>query len=215
MAEAWRNRIVGNGEEAPEQLLANPDNWRIHPKTQQDAMGGALAQVGWVQQVIVNRTTGNLVDGHMRVAMAISRREKAVPVVYVELTPDEERAVLATFDPIGGMAASDRAKLTELLETVEVPDAALVDLLDDVRARMGAIKTTDPVEFKGDFVDADGSLAMREARAADYRVLKEIRVMLDHDEYKVVSGLVDALRKKWQLTRLSEIVIRALTEAAE
>ncbi len=28
----WRNRITGSGEEAPDQLLANPANWRIHPK---------------------------------------------------------------------------------------------------------------------------------------------------------------------------------------
>lgn len=32
----WRNRIAGAGEEAPDQLLANPANWRIHPKAQQD-----------------------------------------------------------------------------------------------------------------------------------------------------------------------------------
>jgi hypothetical protein len=34
---AWRNRITGTGEEAPDQLLANPTNWRIHPRGQQDA----------------------------------------------------------------------------------------------------------------------------------------------------------------------------------
>ncbi len=28
----WRSRIVGSGEEAPDQLLANPANWRIHSK---------------------------------------------------------------------------------------------------------------------------------------------------------------------------------------
>ena len=28
---AWRNRIVGSGDEPPEQLLANPANWRLHP----------------------------------------------------------------------------------------------------------------------------------------------------------------------------------------
>ncbi len=39
---AWRNRITGAGEEAPDQLLANPANWRIHPKAQQDALAGAL-----------------------------------------------------------------------------------------------------------------------------------------------------------------------------
>ena len=47
----WRSRIAGSGEEAPDQLLANPSNWRIHPKAQQDALVGALDQVGWVGQV--------------------------------------------------------------------------------------------------------------------------------------------------------------------
>ena len=47
----WRNRITGSGQEAPDQLLANPANWRIHPKAQRDALAGALDQVGWVQQV--------------------------------------------------------------------------------------------------------------------------------------------------------------------
>ena len=41
MAEAsapWRSRIVGSGTEEPTQLLANPRNWRTHPKAQQDAL---------------------------------------------------------------------------------------------------------------------------------------------------------------------------------
>jgi hypothetical protein len=57
-ATGWRNRITGSGEEAPDQLLANPANWRIHPKAQQNALAGALDAVGWVQQVLVNRRTG-------------------------------------------------------------------------------------------------------------------------------------------------------------
>lgn len=36
VASGWRNRIAGYGEEAPGVLLANPRNWRIHPKAQQD-----------------------------------------------------------------------------------------------------------------------------------------------------------------------------------
>jgi hypothetical protein len=73
----WRNRIAGAGEEAPDQLLANPANWRIHPKAQQDALSGALDAVGWVQQVLVNRRTGFVVDGHARVALTLSRGKTA------------------------------------------------------------------------------------------------------------------------------------------
>jgi len=71
----WRNRITGSGEEAPDQLLANPANWRIHPKAQQDALAGALDAVGWVQQVLVNRRSGFVVDDHARVALALRRGE--------------------------------------------------------------------------------------------------------------------------------------------
>src|SRR5690348_9768810 len=68
-----RNRIVGQGTEAPDQLVANPLNWRIHPRAQQEALAGSLETVGWVQQVLVNQRTGNLVDGHARVEQALSR----------------------------------------------------------------------------------------------------------------------------------------------
>ena len=54
----WQSRIIGEGEEAPDQLLANPLNWRIHPKAQQDALEQVLDKVGWVQRVLVNQRTG-------------------------------------------------------------------------------------------------------------------------------------------------------------
>jgi hypothetical protein len=130
--QGWRNRIVGHGEEAPDQLLANPRNWRVHPKGQQDALAGVLEEVGWVQDVIVNRTTGHVVDGHARIAISISKGEPSVPVVYVELTPDEEAKVLATFDPLGAMAGADRAQLEDLLQEVRTDDAALRSALRDL-----------------------------------------------------------------------------------
>jgi hypothetical protein len=73
-------RCGGSRALAPDQLLANPANWRIHPQAQQDALAGALDQVGWVQQVLVNQRSGFVVDGHARVALALSRGEASVPV---------------------------------------------------------------------------------------------------------------------------------------
>jgi hypothetical protein len=116
---AWRNRITGSGEEAPDQLLANPANWRIHPKAQQDALAGALDQVGWVQQVLVNRTTGHVVDGHLRVELAISRHERSVPVVYVELSEEDERLVLASLDPLAAMATAECVSDAETSSSVD------------------------------------------------------------------------------------------------
>lgn len=133
----WRNRIVGEGEEDPEQLLANPLNYRVHSKHQQAALGGVLNEIGWVQRVIVNHNTGHVVDGHARVGMAIARGEKSVPVVYVDLTLAEEKLVLATLDPISALAGTDREILAQLLLEVDTSDEALQKLLDDTAKRSG------------------------------------------------------------------------------
>ncbi|HOJ21828.1 MAG TPA: hypothetical protein PLY56_09860, partial [Armatimonadota bacterium] len=92
----WRNRIVGYGEQPASQFLANPNNWRIHPQAQREALRGALNEVGWVQAVIVNRRTGYLVDGHERVWQALQNGDALVPYIEVDLSPEEEAYVLAT-----------------------------------------------------------------------------------------------------------------------
>ena len=133
----WRNRIVGHGEEVPDQLLANALNWRIHPKAQQEALSGVLDEVGWVQDIIVNRRTGNVVDGHLRASLAIGRGEKSVPVVYVDLSEHEERLILATIDPLSAMAATDTEQLAALLGEITVSDASLQSMLADLGTANG------------------------------------------------------------------------------
>jgi DNA modification methylase len=140
----WRNRIVDSGEERPDQLLANPANWRIHPRGQQEALAGSLDVVGWVQQVMVNRRTNHVVDGHARVALAISRNEPTVPVLYVDLEPDEEALVLASLDPISAMADTDDAQLQALLAGIETDNEGLRALLAELAGAGPKCGLTDP-----------------------------------------------------------------------
>ena len=142
----WENRIIQEGEESPDQLLANPQNWRIHPKHQQDALETVMDRVGWVQRVIVNKTTGHVVDGHLRVAMAISRNEKTVPVVYVEISPDEEALVLATLDPLSAMAGTDGEKLTELLRDLPNMGADVDGLLSELHSGLIIPEDNRPID---------------------------------------------------------------------
>lgn len=132
MTSNWNNRIVGSGTESPEQLLANPRNWRVHNDLQREAIKGVLEEVGWVQNVIVNQRTGYIVDGHLRVSVALQKGELSVPVVYVDLTEEEEALILATLDPIGGMATTDQEMLNGLLAEVETSHPGLQALLDSL-----------------------------------------------------------------------------------
>jgi len=128
VATNWRNRIVGHGEEDAAKLLPNPKNWRIHGAQQQKALGAVLDEVGWVQDVIVNKRTGHMIDGHLRVALAMSKGER-VPVLYVDLSLEEEKLILATIDPLGTMAVSDTEKLNALLEELTISNEPLDALL--------------------------------------------------------------------------------------
>lgn len=137
---SWKNRIVGHGEQAAISFMANPLNWRIHPKAQREALTGVLSEVGWVQSVIVNRTTGNVVDGHARIEEALKLGDETpVPFVEVDLSEAEEQKILLTIDPISAMAAADKQNLDALLRDVGTASSAVADMLTDLAEQNGLL----------------------------------------------------------------------------
>lgn len=144
---AWADRIVGTGNADPRELGANPENWRQHPLHQRQALRDVLDRVGWVQQVVVNQRTGHLVDGHLRVELAAEREEPTLPVVYVDLDPEEERLVLATLDPLAALAVPDVEALAALVANLPEVEGDLAGLLDDLIGQHA--NGTDPTEGPG------------------------------------------------------------------
>lgn len=130
----WKNRITGHGTIKIAEVLFNPLNWRIHPKQQYEAILGAMREIGWVGEVLINTTTGNLVDGHLRILSAERDGETDAPVTYIEVSEEEERKILMTLDPISSMAGTDPNKLQYLIDNTDIKDAGLQEML----ARMAA-----------------------------------------------------------------------------
>ncbi len=133
----WINRIVGHDEIAPDQLLANPLNYRIHPAQQQSALSGSLDNLGWIQEVLVNKNTGHVIDGHLRIQLALRNDEKLIPVTYLDLTEDEERLALLSLDPIAAMAATDKEQLETLLSQVNSDDQRVQEFLSNLAKESG------------------------------------------------------------------------------
>lgn len=146
--EPWRNRIVAHKTVAASTLVANPGNARVHNNPQRAALGAVLDDVGWVAPVVVNRLSGLIVDGHLRVDEAAKRGEK-VPVVYVELSDQEEAEILATLDPIGQMATYDLNALSALIELGNVDSAELLAMLDDVAGLDRSASSSNDDRFDG------------------------------------------------------------------
>jgi len=159
----WRNRIIGVGEESPKQLLANELNWRTHPRFQRDVVEESLSKVGWVGPVVVNVRSsdewGNndkgvhtVVDGHLRVFLAINAEQESIPVEYVDLSPEEERVVLLTLDPTTMMAGVDADVLRDLIEDVDKSDlfqqtGAMKKLIEKMKDDHGLYDLIEPVDI--------------------------------------------------------------------
>lgn len=128
----WQSRIVGQAEVDPSTIKRNPLNWRVHTKQQRAAVEQALDAIGWIQQPIINQRTGHLVDGHLRVERAVANHEPRIPVLYVDLTEEEERLALATLDPLTQLATTDPQTLDTLLKGIDAPQGALGGMLDEM-----------------------------------------------------------------------------------
>jgi hypothetical protein len=144
----FRNRVVGSGVEKTDQLQANAMNFRIHPDAQQQALSGAIDDIGFARSILVNKTTGNVIDGHARIALALRSGVEELPVEYVDLTEDEERKALLFIDPIAAMAASDKQKLDDLLQSVQSDDERVQQMIENLGIREGLIP---PVDFDAEW----------------------------------------------------------------
>jgi hypothetical protein len=130
---------------SPAELAANPRNWRRHPEKQQAALAGVLSEVGWAGACLYNEATGLLIDGHLRQKVALANGSEKIPVLIGNWTPEQEAKILATLDPIAGMATADPVALDALIREVntgcEELQQMLADLWDEVQG--DAIKDTE------------------------------------------------------------------------
>lgn len=157
-----KDRIIDLRRVRASDLRPSPHNWRTHPAPQRDALRTILGEVGLADAVIARETPEGLelVDGHLRAEEA---GDQQVPVLVVDLDESEAKKVLATLDPIGSMADTDRSKLTALMEDLGGENEALDQLLMDVAKAQRANWHIDPPE---DFPEVDGDLE------TDYRCPK-------------------------------------------
>lgn len=111
-----------------------------------------LEEVGWVQQVIINQRTGNLVDGHLRCQLAAREGNKTIPVLYVDIDEAEEELVLATLDPIAAMAATDKAKLDELFQDINSDNENVQKLIANIAEKERILSTDVETKSEADFI---------------------------------------------------------------
>lgn len=124
----WRNSIVSHDEADPRTLVEHDKNWKFHPNAQRRATKESLDELGWIEEITVNVRTGKIVDGHMRLRLALEYDEPSVPVTYVDLTEAQELKALLIKDPLAGMAEMDAQAAMRLTEELRFDGVELMEL---------------------------------------------------------------------------------------
>ena len=116
-SDTLRSRVRSLRHVRASELRANPKNWRQHPASQRSALMAVLAEIGFADVVLVRETAEGLelIDGHLRADIA---GDTKIPVVVLDLDEREADLLLATLDPLAGMADTDGAALEALLASV-------------------------------------------------------------------------------------------------
>lgn len=132
-----RDRVKEFRRVPASELRPNPKNWRTHPKEQQDALRGLLADVGFAGAELCRELPDGslmLIDGHCR-AEIMGANE--VPCLILDVSEAESDKLLATFDPIGTMAGADRDRLDSLLREVQTESQDVAKMLEELGKKAG------------------------------------------------------------------------------
>ena len=127
-----RNRVRELRRVRAGDLVPNPKNWRTHPKGQQDALRGILAEVGYADALLARELPDGslmLVDGHLR---AETTPEQEVPVLVLDISEAEADKLLLSLDPLAALAETNAVALDALLREVDTGSEGLQQMYADL-----------------------------------------------------------------------------------
>lgn len=207
----WNWRVVERGFANPRELVAHPRNYKIHSNMQTDAAMGVLDSIGWIDDVKVNRRTGFIVNGHLRVTAALKAGQTSIPVSWLDLDEDEELLALATFDPLGHVYyQSDKEAIAQLVADLQPQNETMMKLVEDwTKMEKVALVPDLVIADPEDDVDA----AEVDVDLSEGPVLSNIRqvvLLMSIETHDVFEKEVLALAAIWETRSQTDTVIKAI-----
>lgn len=185
-----RDRIKELRRVKASELVPNPKNWRTHPKEQQDALRGLLAEVGYADALLARELPDGglmLLDGHLRAETA---PDQVVPVLILDVDQSEADKILATLDPLAAMAGASTERLDALLHQIDTDSEPLQRMLADLAEEHG-------LAFTADGSDADDVPLSAEGEEVEVEDLEGLfQILVECDDERQQQELFERLERE-------------------
>ena len=160
----------------PASLVPADYNPRQISEHQQEALKRSLDRWGFVEPVVANKKTGRIVGGHQRVDAALALAVATVPVHWVDIEEDSEKALNIALNKISG--DWNEGLLGELLAELEQGGQDLEDLGFDAEELQALIDSTSPaLELLGDLDEIPDAPKEPRSKPGDLFQLGEHRLL--------------------------------------
>jgi hypothetical protein len=193
-----RNRIIETKTVLASSLIANPKNWRVHPKEQADAVRGIIDEIGIVAALTARKMpdgTLMLIDGHLRAEILPT---DMVPVNILDVTEEEADKLLLSLDPLAAMAESNALAIEELAKAAHTNNSALQEMWNDLQ-NSNAVK-----------VEALQAEAMVTEDEYNNSIVRQIVLIFSQDQYETVVASLGEYADKHSLGSNSEVFLHLL-----
>lgn len=208
-----RDRIVKLVRVKANELVPCPWNWRTHPEKQKQALQAVLEEVGMAGAALARRLPDDrlmLIDGHCRTEML---GNKKIPVLELDVTEEEAKKLLLSFDPLGGMAGVDKDALGSLCKSVKTGSKALASLFSQLKED-NSVKI-DPnsleMDIEDDGIEGEGS----NKKEIENSHVRMIQLFCDTESLPKFQEYIMHLGKEYGTDNLTDTIMEALRRACE
>jgi hypothetical protein len=150
----------------------SPYNPRTHTQQELQAVKNSLKEFGFVEPLIINKKTKNLVGGHLRLKAAKELGLKKVPVFKVNLDETKEKTLNIVLNSHTVQGSFEENLLSSLLEEIkiEIPDFYtdfdFEKLAKDLKIDFNELDIEKPEKEKFEFIECPNCKEMFEKKQA-------------------------------------------------
>ena len=194
----------------PAKLELDPDNVRVHPEDNMQAIKASLEEFGQVTPIVVHKESNTVVGGNGTLQCIRELGWKKVAVVHYEGTKEQARALAVALNATGDKSHFDEKKLAAVVAELQDQEFNLsaMGLNSDELSRL--VKKA----LGGPELDVEGEVEAADEEYAPPAHVRMVQLFLSDETIDSFMAYVEKLSEVHETDNLTDTVFAVMEKAA-